>query len=536
MKKIIALTTAALLLAGCDDDKPNPNAGTYGLSGTITGLSGDITLEVNGTDEVLTNNGDFVLQSRVTNGENYLVTVESTSKDLTCVITNGSGASESNVTDILIECDGTDQVAYSLNGLAFNTEKPSIVTFAFHLVDRNTEAALDNITTENLTDYLEVKENGSPISPSESFLEIDQLANLNAQYHTVFAIDISSSLQQSELDSIKSIVSDSILDEQTGESKLSANQYVTLLTFDSNVETLVTESQDANQLVNAIENIKLGGNSTNLHGALIEGTSIWQNDISLNGVEYGNLILFTDGIDTSAKASKDSAIKAVSEKDVYFIALGNEVSTAELQEFTSKNNIFSIDDFTELANVLDDALTRVKTFEDGLYVMSYATPKRAGNHTITITARDDYPCYTAVSEEESFELANNGKIADCHDVQSYSFNANNFDDVAPQLLLSGTTPSIANRVTWSAELRWTNAEISELDWTINVCDGVIAVEMAEDNTSAALTREGNVPAVAYIKVRDDLLDLEQSAYAIMAVSESDYLNYSPTSLKALCSN
>ena len=537
MKNCSALATTLFLIAGCsDDNKPNPLDGTYGLSGTISGLSGEVTLEVNGTDEVLTSNGNFVLSSRITDGENYLVTIESTTNDINCSVTNGSGNSVVNITDILIECDGTNQVAYSLNGLAFNTQTPSIVTFAFHLVDRNTEAALDNINTDNLTDYLEVTENGSPISPSESFLEIDQLSSLNAQYHTVFAIDVSSSLQDSELDSIKSIVSDAILDPLTGLSKLSSNQYVTLMTFDSNVNTLILESQDATQLVAAIDDIKLGGNSTNLYGALQSGMSVWQNEISLESLQYGNLILFTDGIDTSAKVSKNKALDAVENKDLYIIALGNEVSTTELQDFTSKSNIFSIDDFSELSNVLADALARVKTFEDGLYVMSYATPKRAGQHTITIAAKDDYRCHTAVNEQESFELANTGEIANCYDEQSYSFNANNFEDVSAQLILTGTTPSISNQVTWNAELRWTNSDVLSLDWTINVCTGFITVQMLDDNRSAILTRAGDAPAVAYIKVRDDTIDQEHQAYAIMATSEQDYLNYSPNVLKDMCNN
>jgi hypothetical protein len=133
MHKLLSALLVTALLQGCSsDDSEDEFPGTYSVGGSISGLSGDITLSINDSDEVFTNNGVFTATTRVTDSESYSVSIVSSSNDLNCNITNSTGTSNIDVDSIEINCNGTDFSAYHLNGLAFNVEDPSVITLAVH--------------------------------------------------------------------------------------------------------------------------------------------------------------------------------------------------------------------------------------------------------------------------------------------------------------------------------------------------------------------------------------------------------------------
>lgn len=520
MKKLLSSLLLTGVLFGCEsgDDE---FAGTYSLSGTVTGLTGTLTVSVNGTEELLTDNGSFTLTTRINENESYQVSILDTSDDLTCSITNERGQSTVDVTNIEIGCNGNQGVAYHLNGLAFNTEEPSIVTFAFHLIDRFTNQAIDTLNKDNITDYLNVTENGSAVSPSESFLEIDQFDTFNAEYVTVFAIDVSSSMSSRELTQITDAIKGIVADPQTGESKLQANQSVTLLTFDSTVKQLIEKSQDPAAIANALDTIRVGAPSTNLYGAIQEGVSKWDNEISLQQISYGSLIIFTDGNDTSAVVTKSQALTAAEGKDLYFISIGSDTDTSIFKEFTNPANIFDMADFSQLNTVLSQAIEQVKTYENGLYILSYASPKRAGSHNLTIEAIDDYRCDTAINDFESSQLADSGTIKNCADKQSYQFNADNFTDVMPELTLQGPRIAMLEEITLTTKLRWTH-ETPSFNWTVTNCRGNFEHQISENNQQITFTRTSDELAVAYLKVFDDLTNTMSESYVYLLNSQSDF--------------
>jgi hypothetical protein len=215
----VLLPSAVLLLQGCSDGSSGPEddfpPGIYGLSGSVTGIAGEIEIDVNGTSQVISTNGEWQSEARVNENENYAVTLKQ-SNGMSCTIANASGNSDVNVSDVDIECDGQNQTAYNLNSLDFAVTEPSILTFAFHLIDRFSGSALNNLTADNITEYLDIKENDSPISPSESFLEVDKFENVNAEYTTVFAIDISGSMSNRELTNITDAIKETLVDSETG--------------------------------------------------------------------------------------------------------------------------------------------------------------------------------------------------------------------------------------------------------------------------------------------------------------------------------
>jgi len=79
---------------------------SYTIGGTVSGLTGTVTLNDNGGDALsLTANGAFTFPTPVLTGSPYNVTVTSTSAGLTCAVSNGSGSVGSgNVTTVVVTC------------------------------------------------------------------------------------------------------------------------------------------------------------------------------------------------------------------------------------------------------------------------------------------------------------------------------------------------------------------------------------------------------------------------------------------------
>jgi hypothetical protein len=86
-------------------DFAGPPLPTYTIGGTISGLTGTVVLQNNGTDNLsISSNGSFVFSTPVTQGDAYSVTVLTPPSNQSCTITNGSGTATANVTAVAVEC------------------------------------------------------------------------------------------------------------------------------------------------------------------------------------------------------------------------------------------------------------------------------------------------------------------------------------------------------------------------------------------------------------------------------------------------
>lgn len=79
---------------------------TYTVGGTVSNLTGSITLQNNGGDnQVRTVNGAFVFATALADGSSYAVTVLAQPSGQTCTVSNGSGTiSGANVTQVQVDC------------------------------------------------------------------------------------------------------------------------------------------------------------------------------------------------------------------------------------------------------------------------------------------------------------------------------------------------------------------------------------------------------------------------------------------------
>ncbi len=93
---------------------------TYTVGGTVSGLSGTLTLQLNGGEELdITANGSFAFATRLGSGEDYSVTVATQPSNQTCTVINGSGTIPgADLTGILVFCSAdTYRVGGTVSGL-----------------------------------------------------------------------------------------------------------------------------------------------------------------------------------------------------------------------------------------------------------------------------------------------------------------------------------------------------------------------------------------------------------------------------------
>jgi uncharacterized repeat protein (TIGR03803 family) len=93
-----------------------PPVQTYTVSGSVSGLTGVLFLQNNGTDLLgLNTNGSFSFNKPVTSGKAYEVTIwgQPHSPVQFCVVSNGKGAATANVTGVQVTCTTpSEQVLY----------------------------------------------------------------------------------------------------------------------------------------------------------------------------------------------------------------------------------------------------------------------------------------------------------------------------------------------------------------------------------------------------------------------------------------
>jgi len=131
MRRSLGLVLASLgLLAACNDDKdaappapppaPAPAPASYTVGGTVTGLSGSVTLANNdGDSRTITADGAFTFNTAITGGGAYAVTVSTQPSAQTCTVASGSGnVAAANVTNVAINCvTNTFTVGGTVSGL-----------------------------------------------------------------------------------------------------------------------------------------------------------------------------------------------------------------------------------------------------------------------------------------------------------------------------------------------------------------------------------------------------------------------------------
>ena len=135
--------------------------------------------------------------------------------------------------------------------------------------------------------------------------------------------------------------------------------------------------------------------ATNLYGAVIKGIEKAESAITAEtrvGMPRGSsVVVFTDGTDRAGRATLEEVQQTLGETNTYIFTVGvaGEVDTAALDTIGRDGSTYvqSIDQMSQGLEHISQVMQKVG---QGIYLLSYCTPKRSGEHEITIKL-NDYP-------------------------------------------------------------------------------------------------------------------------------------------------
>lgn len=251
---------------------------------------------------------------------------------------------------------------------------------------RVTDSVGFGITNLEKTDFEVLENNIDKVNDVEANTKIDP-DSIPFTIKTVLLLDMSRSIE-GKIGEIKTAVKELI------QAKVPEQEFA-IYTFDSQVELIrdfTTNTSELLSAVNALEETGLDA-STNLYRAIMEASQTWQDNISIEQIEEGSMIIFTDGKHNADPGLQvGDAINAIGEKSVFIAALdGPNLDEATLVEIAGDESRYLFaSDVSGLANVFLDIQDKILTQSKSIYYITYTSPISVpGNQNLKIFIRDN---------------------------------------------------------------------------------------------------------------------------------------------------
>ncbi|HJL15721.1 MAG TPA: VWA domain-containing protein [Sandaracinaceae bacterium LLY-WYZ-13_1] len=239
-------------------------------------------------------------------------------------------------------------------------------------------------------DDFHIYEDGRLVSVNESQQTIVN-PEVAAEHYTLLLVDMSGSV--SESDQVPMIESAA----QQFTSQLEEHQKVAVYAFDGSEDihriTPFTRSAGAaNAGVGRVSGFRARDPSTNLHGAVVNAideldTALERSDAPLR---FGTVVVFTDGTDRAARVSAQEMGDAIEESpyDFFAIGVGDEIDEGVLGD-VGREGYVMVDDPGAIGAAFERVGERILRMTQRYYLLSYCSPARAGEHTVTVEAVTD---------------------------------------------------------------------------------------------------------------------------------------------------
>lgn len=116
---LVFTAISGLVACGGGADSGSGNQVAYSVGGSISGLSGEITLLNNlGNMLTLTSNGSFIFSSSLASGGAYSVSIGNQPQKQACTVVNGTGTiSNTNIANVSIVCSNLFYIGGNVSGL-----------------------------------------------------------------------------------------------------------------------------------------------------------------------------------------------------------------------------------------------------------------------------------------------------------------------------------------------------------------------------------------------------------------------------------
>jgi len=273
----------------------------------------------------------------------------------------------------------------SLKAMKAVARQPANIEMVF----RASNAKIGTPITDLDKSYVNFTVDGINAIVPEAFFDIRPLKGVTASHQKVLMLDISSSITLADLASLKKAAKSVIVDA-TGKSLLLPNETVSVWTFDDVVTQRVGFTNNTNQLISAIDAIRIGGPSTNLYGAVVTGMNAMNVGYANKHLNTGSMILITDGRDTTFASTLSAAKSAIGANALYAIGVGSFVDQVTLKSLAGAGNYVAATNFAAIETYTAKARKRMQRISESFYLMEYTTPIRgAGTHTGTLSIKNN---------------------------------------------------------------------------------------------------------------------------------------------------
>lgn len=262
-------------------------------------------------------------------------------------------------------------------------DKPANVAVYFKVETSNGDP-VGGMTAEQF----EIYEDDQRVSALESQQTILN-PEVAASHYTLLLIDMSGSVVDSE-DAGK--VTEAAL---LFTSEVEANNKVAIYAFDGEEEIhkitdFTGSAGGAEARAQSLQSFAPKDKSTNLNGAIVQGLAVLDEGLEKaeNPLKIGTMVVFTDGTDRAARVSEQEMLDAIGETpyDVFAIGLGAELSEKDLGKI-GKDGTALAKDSADIEKAFDTIGKRIEELTKSYYLLSYCSPARAGQHTVTIKAK-----------------------------------------------------------------------------------------------------------------------------------------------------
>jgi hypothetical protein len=268
-------------------------------------------------------------------------------------------------------------------------EKPNNV-WVFFTVEEG-EEPVAGLVAEDFVIY----EDSQVVSTFESKQTI-QNPDVAAVMYTLLLLDMSGSITESGQ-------ADLVVDAATGfVDRVGESQKVAVYAFDGekDIQSVVRFTEAKGSVEGGLEGLrtyKPRDPSTNLHGAVVQGLAELREalDKDKRPLKFGTLVVFSDGTDRAARVSAEEMNEALAKEEyadfeIFAIGVGADIEQGEKSLGTIGR------DGTELATddqgvtlAFEKVAQRIDAHAKRFYLLSYCTPARKGEHTVTIEAQAD---------------------------------------------------------------------------------------------------------------------------------------------------
>jgi sugar lactone lactonase YvrE len=270
---------------------------------------------------------------------------------------------------------------------------PDLVEVLFRAYEVNSNNPVSVLQPNNFI----VQEDYKPVSV-ESTVSIQKVTELKHIVQTVVMFDISSSVNNANLQLMKQAAKNGLIDGVTGKLRVK-DQKIAIYTFDDTVRLIQDYTSAPAQVIAAIDSITSAGvASTNFYGAIIDGMKKLNPSVTSTSLTETNLIMVTDGRDTASLSSYYDALNSARLNPLYIIGVQSpDLYMPDINAFIGTNTLnsryFPVVDFSAIESALIEVGQYTDSLANSFYKLSYHSPARAGSHTIQVSVVESNSFY-----------------------------------------------------------------------------------------------------------------------------------------------